>query len=194
MSRASAGMKETAEKHRRRASSFFLYRDRPVDQNVEAGRGETPPKADNFPGDSEKERSSIVLYRETRASGYNEDGSSSILTAWPHGKSRNDTEVGDDKRKNREEEEGEEGEEGASGERGAKRIAEGARTCGEARSKEMSANNYWDHPSAGSLASLLPLPPLLHSFSLPLSLSVSLLIYVPPFCRYPTFSRGEEPR
>lgn len=26
--------------------------------------------ADNFPGDSEKERSSIVLYRETRATGY----------------------------------------------------------------------------------------------------------------------------
>lgn len=38
-------------------------------------------RADNFPGDSEKERSSIVLYRETRASGYNADGSSSILTA-----------------------------------------------------------------------------------------------------------------
>jgi len=38
-------------------------------------------RADNFPGDSEKERSSIVLYRETRASGYNADSSSSILAA-----------------------------------------------------------------------------------------------------------------
>jgi len=37
-------------------------------------------RADNFPGDSEKERS-IVLYRETRASGYNADSSSSILAA-----------------------------------------------------------------------------------------------------------------
>lgn len=74
-------------------------------------------RADNFLGDSEKERSSIVLYRETRASGYNEDGSSSILTAWAHGKGRNDIEGRDDKRKNREGvEEDEEEKEGANGE------------------------------------------------------------------------------
>lgn len=57
---------------------FFLCRDwlaTKILREKESG-------ADNFPGDSEKERSSIVLYRETRASGYKRGwGSSSILTA-----------------------------------------------------------------------------------------------------------------
>lgn len=56
---------------------FFLLSRLVRDKNASRER----IRADNFPGDSEKERSSIVLYRETRASGYNADGSSSILTA-----------------------------------------------------------------------------------------------------------------
>lgn len=116
--RKDRSVREEETLRKRRASSFFLYRDRPVDKNVRWGS-----RTDNFLGDSEKERSSIVLYRETRASGYNEDGSSSILTAWPHGKARNDTEGRDDKRKNREEEEGAGGGRRADGEQEEKRIA-----------------------------------------------------------------------
>lgn len=60
------------------APSFFSLSSRLTgDKNASGER----IRADNFHGDSEKERSSIVLYRETRASGYNADGSSSILTA-----------------------------------------------------------------------------------------------------------------
>jgi len=104
-------------------------------------------RADNFPGDSEKERSSIVLYRETRASGYNADGFSSILT----------TAVGDknDRRKEMIKERITKKQVGVR----SKKDCEGSvawYTCEErkARSKEMSANNYQDHPSTGLPLSL----------------------------------------
>lgn len=64
------------QRNRESLLSFFFLSRLADDKNVSRER----IRADNFPGDSEKERSSIVLYRETRTSGYNADGSSSILT------------------------------------------------------------------------------------------------------------------
>lgn len=98
-------------------------------------------RADNFPGDSEEERSSIVLYRETRASGYNADGSSSILTAA----------VGDKNDRRKETIKERIAKKKQTRKRIAKKALLGAPVERErkARSKEMSANNYQDHPSTG---------------------------------------------
>lgn len=104
--------------------------------------GEKGSGADNFPGDSEKECSSIVLYRETRASGYKR-GWLLIHLDRDYGRQKWQEER-DGKRKKREEE--------ASGIRNKKdRI--GWYTCGE-KSKEQGnvpANNYQDHLSRESL-------------------------------------------
>lgn len=115
-------------------------------------------RADNFPGDSEKERSSIVLYRETRASGYNADGSSSILTKA----------VGDknDRRKETMKERITKKQAGVR----SKKDCRGSvawYTCEErkARSKEMSANNYQDHPSTDLSLSFLSFAFLIYVFS-----------------------------
>lgn len=118
-------------------SFFFLSSRLAGDKNASRER----IRADNFPDDSEKERSSIVLYRETRTSGYNTDGSSSILTVA----------VGDKNDKRKETIKERIAKKKQAGIRG-KKDCEGSvawYTCGErkARSKEMSANNYQDHPS-----------------------------------------------
>lgn len=159
-------------KYRHIAPPFFFFLPSRLAGNKNAS-GERI-RADNFPGDSEKERSSIVLYRETRASGYNADGSSSILTAVVGGTKM----TGGKKREERIREEE------ANGKKDREESVAWC-TCGErkARSKEMSANNYQDHPSTVS-----------HFFSLSFYFSFAFLIYVFSFCRYQTFSRSEEPR
>lgn len=149
---------------------FFFHRDWLETKMLREKR----IRADNFPGDSEKERSSIVLYRETRASGYNADGSSSILTAA----------VGDknDRRKETIKERI------AKKKQAGKRIAKKALLGAPVEREKQGARK------CPQIITKIIHQRISHFFSLSFYLSFVFLIYVFSFCQYQTFSQGEEPR